>query len=170
MYICHLGSMEGKMFKHIPDVWTLIQWGASVPKTILLSFRKQKIMNICRKESNMWLIFFTAKISRSDSPKTNQGPFKRTLLFWGQKYSLDSRNQRRESKGNVWIDNESMPFVYQHIGILDNGSFEIDIEFIDKVQQKRRKDSSSHRRTVARCLLREGLTFLQLFYWFQLMN
>ena len=42
-------------------------------------------MNFGGKVLNMYLSVFTIEISGYDSPRTNQGPLRRTLAFWGQR-------------------------------------------------------------------------------------
>ena len=78
------------MFKNVHDVCKLVLGGTSVPKPILLTFRGRKMVKICGK--------FKVKTSWYYSPRTNQGPLRRTLARWSQHY-LGSVHTR---KGNRW--------------------------------------------------------------------
>ena len=63
---------------------------------------------ICGRVYNMCLSGFIVETSMYNSPRTNQGPLRRILAFWGQDY-LGSVHLRKETTKRVWIDGAPMP-------------------------------------------------------------
>ena len=151
-----------KTSKNIHDVRKLVQWGTSVPQPIWLAFRSWKSMKFGRRVPNLCLSWFMVKTSGYDSPRTNQGPMRRTFSFWGQKHCLGGVHSRRELTERVWIDGALTPSVNQHLDILDNAQFEPVSELTYGCVARKGGRSSTHRRIVGRGLVYEGWDFLHV--------
>lgn len=96
--------------------------------------------------------------STHESSKTIQGALRRTVAFWGQR-CLGSLHLQRGRMDHSLIDGACMPYFEKHLSILANGSFGPISQLIDEVQHGREQESSTHRLTIGRGLVSEGLNF-----------
>ena len=107
MNIGHFGSLRTKSSKNVYDVLKLVQRGNSVPYPIWLAFRSRNCTKIGGKVAHTCLSFFMVETSGYDSPRTNQGPLRRTPAVWGNiAWQCASTGQRTN---RVWIEGASMP-------------------------------------------------------------